>query len=107
MKKLAVLAVATIASQAVVSFAGPPAPKEVVPAPPPPPVSYFRPNEFDIGAFATYATWTGNNPTGTSTRFNRFPRFRPKPSPLPSPATSPPAVGAAGWTSLIGSRGNT
>ena len=66
MKKLAALAVA-VASQTVPSFAGPPPPKEVVPAPPPPPVSYFRPNEFDIGAFATYATWTGNNPTGTST----------------------------------------
>ena len=106
MKKLAVLAVATLASQAVVSFAGPPPSKEVV-APPPPPASYFRPNEFDIGAFATYATWTGNNPTGTSTRFNRFPRFRPKPSPLPSPAPKPLGVTSAGWTSLIGSRGTT
>ena len=24
----------------------------------PPPVSYFRGNEFDIGAFATYVTWS-------------------------------------------------
>jgi len=75
MKKPAVLAVVALASQAVVSFAGPPSPKEVVPAPPPPPASYFRPNEFDIGAFATYATWTGNNPTGTSTRFISIPPF--------------------------------
>ena len=72
MKRLA-LAVLALGSQAVVSFAGPPPPKEVVA--PPPPVSYFRPNEFDIGAFATYATWTGNNPTGTSTRFVSIPPF--------------------------------
>jgi len=65
MKKLAVLTVVTLASQVFVAFAGPPPSKEVIA--PPPPVSYFRPNEFDIGAFATYATWTGNNPTGTST----------------------------------------
>jgi hypothetical protein len=75
MKKSAALIVVALASQAIVSFAGPPPPKEVVPAPPPPPVSYFRPNEFDIGAFATYATWTGNNPTGTSTRFISVPPF--------------------------------
>ena len=75
MKKSAALAVVALASQAIVSFAGPPPPKEVVPAPPPPPQSYFRPNEFDIGAFATYATWTGNNPTGTSTRFVSVPGF--------------------------------
>ena len=36
------------------------------PAPPPP--EYFRPNEWDIGAFATYATGTGENPTGTRVR---------------------------------------
>jgi hypothetical protein len=74
MKRLTALAVATIASQAVVSFAGPPPPKEVV-APPPPPQSYFRPNEFDIGAFATYATGTGQNPTGTDRRFISIPPF--------------------------------
>jgi hypothetical protein len=67
MKKLTALAVVTLASQAGVSFAGPPSSKEVItPAPPPP--EYFRPNEFDIGAFATYATGTGNNPTGTRVR---------------------------------------
>jgi hypothetical protein len=68
MKRLIALAVVTLASQAVVSFAGPPPSKEVVPVPPPPPASYFRPNEFDIGAFATYWTGTGNNPTGTRVR---------------------------------------
>jgi hypothetical protein len=67
MKKLTALAVVTLASQAGVSLAGPPSSKEVItPAPPPP--EYFRPNEFDIGAFATYATGTGNNPTGTRVR---------------------------------------
>jgi len=74
MRKVA-LTVAVIASQAVVSFAGPPPPKEVVPVPPPPPQSYFRPNEFDIGAFGTYATGTGNNPTGTRVRDVSFPPF--------------------------------
>jgi len=67
MKKLIALAVVALGSQAVVSFAGPPPSKEVI-APPPPPVSYFRPNEFDIGAFGTYATGTGENPTGTRVR---------------------------------------
>jgi hypothetical protein len=67
MKKLTALAVVTLASQAVVTFAGPPSPKEVIPTPPPPP-EYFRPNEWDIGAFATYATGTGGGPTGTRIR---------------------------------------
>jgi hypothetical protein len=74
MRKVA-LAVAVIASQAVVSFAGPPPPKEVVPMPPPPPQSYFRPNEFDIGVFGTYFTGTSNNPTGTRNRFVDVPGF--------------------------------
>ena len=53
-------------SQAVSAFAGPMMPsKEVVPQPPPPPQSYFRGNEFDIGAFATYVTGTGDNPSAT------------------------------------------
>jgi hypothetical protein len=64
MKRLA-LAIAALGSQAVVSFAGPPEPKEVV-TPPPPPLSYFRGNEFDIGIFATYVT--GTNGGGTTTR---------------------------------------
>jgi hypothetical protein len=36
----------------------------MAPAPPPTPPEYFRPNEFDIGAFATYATGTEGNLTG-------------------------------------------
>jgi hypothetical protein len=63
MKRLA-LAIAALGSQAVVSFAGPPPSKEVVA--PPPPVSFFRGNEFDIGAFGTYVT--GTNGGGTATR---------------------------------------
>lgn len=68
MKKSAALAVVALASQAVVSFAGPPPPKEVIP-PPAPPASYFRPNEFDIGAFGSYFTGTSGNPTGSQTVF--------------------------------------
>ena len=58
MKKIIVLTVLAIASQAVAVFAGEPvvSSKEVIaPPPPPPPPEYFRPNEFDIGAFGTYA----------------------------------------------------
>ena len=67
MKKIVALTIIAALSQAVAAFAGPEMPsKEVVsPGPPPPPPSYFRGNEFDIGAFATYATATGNNPSGT------------------------------------------
>jgi hypothetical protein len=72
MKRLITLAVVTLASHAIVSFAGEPvvSSKQVVPVPgpPPPPASFFRGNEFDIGAFGTYATGTGNNPTGTRVR---------------------------------------
>ena len=64
MKKLA-LAIGTLGSLAVMSFAGPPEPKEVV-APPPPPLSYFRGNEFDIGIFATYVTGTNGGETRTT-----------------------------------------
>jgi hypothetical protein len=67
MKRLALAAVA-LGSQAVVSFAGPPPSKEVISPPLPPPISYFRGNEFDIGAFGTYVTGTGENPTGTRVR---------------------------------------
>ena len=71
MKKTIALAIMAAMSQAVAAFAGPEvSSKQMVPAPPPPPQSYFRPNEFDIGAFATYATGTGDNPTGT--RIGRF-----------------------------------
>jgi hypothetical protein len=66
MKKIIVLAIVAIASQAVAVFAGEPevSSKQVVA--PPPPVSYFRGNEFDIGAFATYVT--GTNGGGSVTR---------------------------------------
>jgi len=63
MKKLTALAVLTLASQAVVTFAGEPmvSSKQVIAPPPaPPPPEFFRPNEFDIGAFGTYATGVGS-----------------------------------------------
>src|SRR5271165_4960196 len=61
MKRLIALTVVAIASQAVALFAGEPmvSSKQVV-APPPPPPEFFRPNEFDIGAFGTYATGVGS-----------------------------------------------
>jgi opacity protein-like surface antigen len=66
MKKLIALTVMAALSHAAAAFAGPEMPsKEVVPQPPPPPLSYFRPNEFDIGAFGTYVTGTGDNPSAT------------------------------------------
>ena len=60
MKGLA-LAVGIFVSRAIVTFAGVPisSSKEVIaPAHPPPLASFFRPNEFVIGAFATYVTGT-------------------------------------------------
>ena len=61
MKKFIVLTVVAIASQAVAIFAGEPiASKQVVAPPPPPPPEFFRPNEFDIGVFGTYATGVGS-----------------------------------------------
>jgi hypothetical protein len=69
MKALALTAVA-LASQAIVSFAGPPPSKEVITPPPPPPVSYFRGNEFDIGVFGTYVTGTSGSQTRTATFAN-------------------------------------
>src|SRR5580693_9534256 len=61
MKRLLALAVVIFASQAIASFAGEPvvSSKQVI-APPPPPPEFFRPNEFDIGAFGTYATGVGS-----------------------------------------------
>jgi len=58
MRKLIALAVVIFVSRAIVTFAGEPvsSSKEVIaPVPPPPPPEFFRPNEFDIGAFGTYA----------------------------------------------------
>jgi hypothetical protein len=71
MKRLITLAALTIAAQATAVFAGEPmvSSKEVI-APPPPPVSYFRGNEFDIGAFATYVT--GTNGGGSAHRQTVF-----------------------------------
>ena len=62
MKRLIALTVVTLASQALATFAGEPvvsSKQVIVPAPPPPP-EFFRPNEFDIGAFGTYATGVGS-----------------------------------------------
>ena len=68
MKKLIALAVMTLVSQAVVVFAGEPmvSSKQVIAPPPAPPVSYFRGNEFDLGAFATYVTGTNGGGSVTS-----------------------------------------
>jgi hypothetical protein len=63
MKKIIVLTVVAIASQAVAIFAGEPvvSSKEVIAPPPPvPPPEFFRPNEFDIGAFGTFAQGVGS-----------------------------------------------
>ena len=59
MKNFVALAVVALASQAVTCFAGgPEVPSKEVITPAPPPESFFRGNEFDIGAFATYVTGT-------------------------------------------------
>ena len=72
MKKIVVLTVATLAAQAVATFAGEPvvSSKQVIAPPPPAPVSFFRPNEFVLGAFATYVT--GTNGGGSSTTRTLF-----------------------------------
>ena len=66
MKRLIALAVVIFASRAIAIFAGEPisSSKQVVAPPPPPPPEFFRPNEFDIGAFATYATGVGSGDAG-------------------------------------------
>ncbi len=58
MKNALALAVMAILSPAMNVVAGEPvvASKEVVAPTPPPPSSYFRANELDLGAFATYGT---------------------------------------------------
>jgi hypothetical protein len=61
MKKLILTTVAFLA-EAVVCLAGPPA--EVTA---PPPVSFFRGNEFDIGVFGTYVTGTNGSQSRTRT----------------------------------------
>ena len=72
MKKIIVLAVVAIASQAVAIFAGEPmvSSKQVIAPPPPPPVSFFRGNEFDIGVFATYVTGTNGGGSRTTRTFD-------------------------------------
>jgi hypothetical protein len=72
MKKTVVLTVLAIMARAATSFAGEPvvSSKQVIAPPPPPPVSFFRGNEFVIGAFATYVTAT--NGGGTRTRQTVF-----------------------------------
>ena len=61
MKKSIVLAVILSLSHTIGAFAGPEEPSKQVIAPPaPPPPEYFRPNEFDIGAFASWAEGTGS-----------------------------------------------
>jgi hypothetical protein len=60
MKKSVVFAVVAILSQGSTTFAGPTevsGKQEVVP--PPAPTSFFRAQELDVGAFATYATRFG------------------------------------------------
>jgi hypothetical protein len=71
MKRVIALAGILTLLQTISAFAGPEvSSKEVVAPPPPPPVSYFRGNEFDIGAFATYVT--GTNGGGSVTRATAF-----------------------------------
>jgi hypothetical protein len=61
-----------IASQAAAIFAGEPmvSSKQVIAPPPAPPVSYFRGNELDLGAFATYVTGTNGGGSLTSRTFD-------------------------------------
>jgi hypothetical protein len=74
MKKVIALTIALLAVQAIAVFAGPAevSSKEVITPPPAPlpPESYFRPNEFDIGLFATYVTGTGSGNSRSQT-FNQ------------------------------------
>src|SRR6201987_485893 len=68
MKNVVALAVVALASQAVTCFAGgPEVPSKEVITPAPPPESFFRGNEFDIGAFATYVTGTNGGGSRRST----------------------------------------
>ena len=65
MKKLIILTIVAGICVATTSFAGVEVSSKqpVAPAPPPPAPEFFRPNEFDIGAFGSYATFvnTGNS----------------------------------------------
>ena len=57
MKRLIALAVVIFASQAVATFGGEPVGSSTQVTPPP---SFFRPNEFDTGAFGTFVTGLGS-----------------------------------------------
>lgn len=63
MDKVIVSAIVAVLLQTSTVFAGEPVTsnKEIVAPPTPPPTSYFRANEFDVGAFATYSKAFGNN----------------------------------------------
>ena len=63
MDKVIVSAMAAVLAQATTVFAGEPeiSNKQPVPPPAPPPTSFFRAGEFDVGAFATYAKGFGEN----------------------------------------------
>jgi hypothetical protein len=61
-KTLIVSAVVALLGQTAISMAGPTetSSKEVVPPTAPPPLSYFRANELDLGVFATYDKGVGD-----------------------------------------------
>src|SRR5258708_31913496 len=63
MDKVIVSAIVAVLLQTSTVFAGEPVTsnKEIVAPPTPPPTSYFRANEFDVGAFATYSKAFFNN----------------------------------------------
>jgi hypothetical protein len=70
MKRLIALAVVALASVTVPTFGGAPvSPKEVVAPPPPPPQSYFRANEWSVGAFGTYGWTYHHNERGISNHY--------------------------------------
>jgi hypothetical protein len=67
-----------LALPAIGVFAGPSevSSKEVIPPPPmpaPTPESYFRPNEFVLGAFATYVTGTNGRVSSSRTTISGTP----------------------------------
>ena len=62
MKRLIFLSFLALATQAAISYAGPPEQTPIVA-----PVSFFRGNEFDIGVFGTYVTGTNGSQSRTRT----------------------------------------
>jgi hypothetical protein len=68
MKRIIALAVVALGSNAVVAFAGAPEiSKQVMTPAPAPPESFFRGNEFVVGAFATYLTGTNGGGSRATT----------------------------------------